>query len=95
VAPEESDIAYCGDCFCIPDGDECPIDSMPETEFSDDLLETLATITLENPILLSCNPFKDEDCATQPPLEDGEMCVAEIIKPEDDASQCPQGYSYR
>jgi hypothetical protein len=56
-APKELDIGYCGDYYCIPDGDECPMDSMPKTEFSEDLLDTLATITLKNPILLSCNPY--------------------------------------
>jgi hypothetical protein len=94
-APEESDIGYCGDCYCIPDGDECPMDSMPETEFSEDLLDTLATITLENPILLSCNPYTEDECDAEPPLEKGKMCVAEIFKPADDASQCPEEYSYR
>jgi hypothetical protein len=74
--------------------DECPVDSMPKTEFSEDLLDTLATITLKNPILLSCNPYT-KDCVTEPPLEKSEACFAEISKPDDDASQCPEGYSYR
>jgi hypothetical protein len=89
------DVAFCGDCYCAPEsGEECPMDSMPQVAFSDDLLTTLKTITFENPISLSCNPFTDEGCVTEPPLEQGEACVAEIIEPGD-TSQCPQGYSYR
>jgi hypothetical protein len=89
-ASEESDIGYCGDCYCILDGDECPMDSMHKNEFSEDLLDTLAMITLENRILLSCNPYT-KDCVTEPPLEKSEACFAEISKPDDDASQCPEG----
>jgi hypothetical protein len=89
------DIAYCDGCWCIPEsGEVCPTDSMPPIEWTEDLLDNLRTISYENPMKLTCNPYMDNSCETQPPLEEGGACVAEIIKPEDD-SQCPDEYSYR
>lgn len=89
------DVGFCGDCHCVPEpGEDCPVDSIPQVKFSTTVLSTLQSIALENPIALTCNPFSDDSCDTDPPLEQGEACVAEIIVPTD-TSQCPEGFSYR
>ena len=90
------DIAYCDECFCIPaEGESCPTDRMPQIEFSEEMIENLITMQLENPMTLTCDPYKDDGCDTDPPLEDGGVCVAEIKKTSN-SDECPsQGYSYR
>jgi hypothetical protein len=89
------DIAECDGCWCIPEpGESCPAD-MPQINFTEVLLTNLRTIPLENPIDLTCNPYQEENCEANPPLEDGGACVAEIIAPTEDSSTCPQEYSYR
>jgi hypothetical protein len=88
------DVAFCGDCFCIPEpGEPCPNLSMPQVEYSQEILDSFRSITLENPIVLDCDPFEDAGCDTFPPLEQGGVCVAEII--ESPTGQCPGDYSYR
>lgn len=84
--------AFCGDCWCIPDdGETCPYDDMPPTEFSDTLIQNLKGMSHENPLALDCDPFYDTGCDTVPALETGDVCGA-LIKANGD--QCPQDYSY-
>lgn len=85
--------ALCDDCWCIlGSGTSCPYDSIPRTNFSDELVNHLLEIKLENPMTLSCDPYYDPECDTVPPLESGKFCAAEIIK---NGTQCPNDYSYR
>lgn len=92
----EEEIAYCGDCHCIPGANEtCPANK-PQTDFSD-LFDTYEGLTLENPHILTCNPFQDDDeCETVPPLENGEACVVELVALREDGTSttCPDR-SYR
>lgn len=90
------DIAYCDGCWCIPEaGESCPADYVPQIDFTDEFLSNLQNFALENPMQLSCDPYQEENCDTQPPLEDGAACVAEITRPEGDADCPSEGYSYR
>ena len=89
------DYAFCGDCWCIPEsGEICPDASIPqtETEWSEEMINNLIGIKLENPIALSCDPYLDDQCDTEPPLESGSVCAAEIIS---NANMCPEDSSYR
>jgi hypothetical protein len=87
------DFAVCGDCWCIPDsGDTCPHDSIPQTEWSAETIDNLLGITLENPISLSCDPYFNDQCDTDPPLESGSVCAVEISA---NGATCPEDYSYR
>lgn len=87
--------AFCGDCWCIPDeGEECPMDAIPSTEYNDSLVQNLQGLTLENPILLDCNPYDDTTCETVPPLESGTVCAAKVDNLSE-GQECPQDGSYR
>ena len=88
-----SDYAFCGDCWCVPaSGEACPSASMPETSWSDAFINDLLGITLENPIDVPCDPYKNSTCNTIPPLETGGVCAYEIIA---NGPTCPGNYSYR
>lgn len=56
------------------------------------MINNLAGMTLVNPLSLSCNPYSDDQCDTDPPLESGSVCAAEIIASGD---TCPDDYLYR
>ena len=89
----DEEFAFCGDCWCIPaDGETCPYDSIPETQWSVEMINNLAGMTLVNPLSLSCNPYSDDQCDTDPTLESGSVCAAEIIASGD---TCPDDYLYR
>ena len=90
-----ADVAYCGDCWCIPEVEEaCPTDLMPAIDFPQEWIDDLRKMRLENPMSLDCDIYSDEGCDTVPPLEEGGACVAEII-PASNVSTCPEEYSYR
>jgi len=62
-------IAECGDCHCsVAEGSQCP-SWIPQTDYSDDIIETLASQVPINPFTLSCNPYTDDECETDPPQE--------------------------
>ena len=87
-------IAYCDGCFCIPEpGQACPVHEMPQIEFSASWMQNLRTMVPANPINISCNPYTDQACTTEPPLEQGGACVIEYNAPSN-GSACPTGYTY-
>jgi hypothetical protein len=87
-------VAFCDDCFCIPgSGDSCPT-MIPQTDFSQELLDNLRAITHLNPISLNCDSYVDATCNTDPPMQQGGACVAEILA-QAEFALCPQEFSYR
>lgn len=85
------DYASCHDCFCIPDEEGvCPLERAPRTDFND-LTPKLRAIHHENPIVLSCDPYDDDECDTEPPLEQGGACVIDYSFQS--ANVCPTNYS--
>ena len=93
VGASVEDIAYCDGCWCVPqEGESCPIDDMPITEWPDSMIDNLRSMKLENPYSLSCDPFLEDDCETEPALEEGGVCAFEVLA---NGTQCPEEYSYR
>jgi hypothetical protein len=91
------EVGFCGDCYCVPPiGEACPgMETMPQVEFSPELLTTLRAMPLNNPFFLGCNPYENEACNTDPPLGGTEgMCVVELSVPQTGAV-CPNQFSYR
>lgn len=72
--------AFCGNCFCIHGENDCPTgDEIPSFEFSAELLDFMLSIKLDNPMSLSCNPYKDKICDTSPP---------QVLKDLGDTAKC-------
>lgn len=79
-------VASCGDCHCIPDpsGDyTCP-SPRPPTEFSIEMIQTLASQVPLNPYKLDCNPYVSDDfpkqvgpCETTPPQDSALIALGE------------------
>lgn len=70
-------VANCDGCYCIPDNTTsflCPLsgtEDSPATSYPEEThLNIWKSVTLLNPIVLTCNPFKDGDlCDTEPPVD--------------------------
>lgn len=64
---EEEGLASCGDCFCIVgEGQSCPSQE-PKTNFTDDFEDVYwKQQTVVNPYSLTCDPFTESGCTTQP-----------------------------
>jgi hypothetical protein len=81
--PPEPQFACCGDCHCITGvGNSCP-EQVPMMNISKDTLQQLKSLTLLNPMNLTCNPYDTQytgiPCETTPPqiyteLGDGAVC---------------------
>lgn len=59
----------CGDCWCVPDNgglDKCPTDWTPQTSFSKSVIDSYNAQIPNNIYTLSCNPYKDASCVTNP-----------------------------
>ena len=70
LAPLALSQSDCGGCFCIPDNGgtgDCP-DWTPQQDFPSELIEGFLAKKLTNPWgPLTCNPYEDEGCQTNPP----------------------------
>jgi hypothetical protein len=93
---EEEGIASCGDCFCIvAEGESCP-SQRPKTNFTDDFTDVYwKQQTVVNPYALTCDPFTDAGCNTQPEqdqtlldLGDTAACAIHIV---DVTTDCQDG----
>jgi hypothetical protein len=81
----------CDGCFCVPEsGKPCPANT-PRTDFSD-LIPVLQSFTLENQYTLTCDPYNDAGCDTQPPIQEGGACILQFSGP---AGTCPTNWTYR
>lgn len=69
----------CDGCFCIPEpGEDCPVDEQPDIDFTD-LIPVYRQLTLLNAYTLDCNPYSEDPCDTEPPLDvAGGACVVEL-----------------
>lgn len=86
--------ATCNDCFCIPEeGELCPNDRLPRSNFTA-LLPKLRMLHHENPVILTCDPYQDAQCNTEPALRDGGgACIVEYAFASIDS--CPHSYRLR
>jgi hypothetical protein len=97
VWPSET-LGKCGDCYCsLTEGEVCPSWS-PATNFSLDVIETFSSQIARNPFTLSCDPYKDNECTSDPPQEAyglGESTVCAIHYDEkENVPSSPVGATY-
>lgn len=66
VKGNTSAIGTCGGCYCIPslDNQTCPIEYMPPTSYSSNMIQHLENFVWNNTLSLSCNPYQDAGCDT-------------------------------
>jgi len=72
----ESLVGDCGGCYCIPDestANECPSNvaqPQPQSGYPEETHgNAWKSQTILNPYELNCNPYRDEACDTEPPLD--------------------------
>lgn len=102
-----SPLGTCGDCHCIAgNGNECPSPT-PKTDFSNEMIQELASQTALNPYLLDCNPYASDEfpdliepCTTNPPQEEtllslGEEAVCGLHYESYNNATCSKEYSIK
>jgi len=91
--------ATCDGCFCVPGNDPCPVERMPETNFTE-LVALFKSIEHTNPFTYdkNCNPHDNSTCTTEPPQElrgeEGAVCAFRYEYDESIEDSCPVSYSH-
>ena len=76
-------IAACGDCHCIVGANKtCPL-RKPRVSFTEQEINTWASLQVVNPYTIDCDPYADPNCPTNPPqsqelLDLGDTAVCAI-----------------
>lgn len=91
-----SDYPQCGNCWCVPDENglgACP-SWMPQTVFSDEVINIYHNQIPNNILTLDCNPYEDLSCTTSPPQLMTNLSTAvcalvyDNLSPTNDAQSC-------
>lgn len=77
---EDDGVAICGNCHCIVGAanETCPVQRKPRTNFTMQDIEIWASLEVLNPYTISCDPYEDADCQTNPPQSQELLALGDV-----------------